>query len=128
MRISDCSSDVCSAALHGVALAVVGMQVYEAGQLQLAAAVERAGRHPAALLHRDDDAAFDGHRAAAAGLHRHHLGVGEAQRNRSEERRVGKECDSTCRSRWSPEHKKKKITRKNRPSPQKNHEMETKKD
>src|SRR3546814_16269642 len=23
---------------------------------------------------------------------------------RSEERRVGKECDSTCRSRWSPVH------------------------
>src|SRR3546814_20550411 len=30
---------------------------------------------------------------------------------RSEERRVGKECVSTCRSRWSPSHsKKKKIT------------------
>src|SRR3546814_18583911 len=28
---------------------------------------------------------------------------------RSEERRVGKECVSTCRSRWSPEHSKKKI-------------------
>src|SRR3546814_506634 len=28
--------------------------------------------------------------------------------NRSEERRVGKECVSTCRSRWSPSHKKKK--------------------
>src|SRR3546814_20494901 len=27
--------------------------------------------------------------------------------NRSEERRVGKECVSTCRSRWSPYHKKK---------------------
>src|SRR3546814_14803663 len=27
---------------------------------------------------------------------------------RSEERRVGKECASTCRSRWSPDHKKKK--------------------
>src|SRR3546814_11677136 len=27
---------------------------------------------------------------------------------RSEERRVGKECVSTCRSRWSPHHKKKK--------------------
>src|SRR3546814_18913807 len=27
---------------------------------------------------------------------------------RSEERRVGKECGSTCRSRWSPEHSKKK--------------------
>src|SRR3546814_12144789 len=29
---------------------------------------------------------------------------------RSEERRVGKECVSTCRSRWSPFHSKKKIT------------------
>src|SRR3546814_15791033 len=30
---------------------------------------------------------------------------------RSEERRVGKACVSTCRSRWSPYHKKKnKIT------------------
>src|SRR3546814_17508950 len=27
---------------------------------------------------------------------------------RSEERRVGKECGSTCRSRWSPYHSKKK--------------------
>src|SRR3546814_13016177 len=26
---------------------------------------------------------------------------------RPEERRVGKECVSTCRSRWTPEHKKK---------------------
>src|SRR3546814_15426631 len=29
---------------------------------------------------------------------------------RSEERRVGKECVSTCRSRWSPYHTKKKQT------------------
>src|SRR3546814_16086403 len=28
--------------------------------------------------------------------------------NKSEERRVGKECVSTCRSRWSPHHYKKK--------------------
>src|SRR3546814_13367754 len=27
-----------------------------------------------------------------------------AAMNRSEERRVGKECVSTCRSRWSPDH------------------------
>src|SRR3546814_14133033 len=32
---------------------------------------------------------------------------------RSEERRVGKECVSTCRSRWSPYHSKKK---RNKPS------------
>src|SRR3546814_16037121 len=29
--------------------------------------------------------------------------------SRSEERRVGKECVSTCRSRWSPYHEKKKV-------------------
>src|SRR3546814_17940018 len=33
---------------------------------------------------------------------------------RSEERRVGKECVSTCRSRWSPYHSKKKTTVDNR--------------
>src|SRR3546814_13634355 len=31
-------------------------------------------------------------------------------KRRSEERRVGKECVSTCRSRWSPYHKKKTKT------------------
>src|SRR3546814_12441986 len=32
---------------------------------------------------------------------------------RSEERRVGKECVSTCRSRWSPYHEKNKDTHHN---------------
>src|SRR3546814_14942185 len=31
-----------------------------------------------------------------------------AEPKRSEERRVGKECVSTCRSRWSPYHSQKK--------------------
>src|SRR3546814_17277476 len=31
-------------------------------------------------------------------------GAREARPGRSEERRVGKECVSTCRSRWSPYH------------------------
>src|SRR3546814_14013802 len=36
------------------------------------------------------------------------IAIGNANRNRrSEERRVGKECVSTCRSRWSPYHYKK---------------------
>src|SRR3546814_19957417 len=41
---------------------------------------------------------------------RHHfLGVVTRLKiSRSEERRVGKECVSTCRSRWSPYHSKKK--------------------
>src|SRR3546814_11668546 len=33
-------------------------------------------------------------------------------RRRSEERRVGKECVSTCRSRWSPYHYKKNMIRR----------------
>src|SRR3546814_12656591 len=32
----------------------------------------------------------------------HHLSISETYR--SDERRVGKECVSTCRSRWSPYH------------------------
>src|SRR3546814_11493022 len=35
-----------------------------------------------------------------------------ASKVRSEERRVGKECVSTCRSRWSPYHYKKKNIQK----------------
>src|SRR3546814_17725071 len=35
-------------------------------------------------------------------------------RGRSEERRVGKECVSTCRARWSPYHYKKKKQRSER--------------
>src|SRR3546814_2282262 len=34
------------------------------------------------------------------------------ENDRSEERRVGKECVSTCRSRWSPYHYKKKKERR----------------
>src|SRR3546814_19048649 len=34
---------------------------------------------------------------------------------RSEERRVGKECVSTCRSRWSPYHQQKKTKSKEQP-------------
>ena len=32
------------------------------------------------------------------------LSIGLATTNRSEERRVGKECSEPCRSRWSPYH------------------------
>src|SRR3546814_20963326 len=51
-----------------------------------------------------------GHPQAASGECRHHGGRdgGLAGTGRSEERRVGKECVSTCRYRWSPYHEKKK--------------------
>src|SRR3546814_13427984 len=40
---------------------------------------------------------------------RHAARNSSSVRCRSEERRVGKECVSTCRSRWSPYHEKKKT-------------------
>src|SRR3546814_6308719 len=46
------------------------------------------------------------HHPGADRLHHHRLG--RPSQSRSEERRVGKECVSTCRSRWSPYHYKQK--------------------
>src|SRR3546814_15118114 len=37
-------------------------------------------------------------------IHHRHFVCPNAAGSRSEERRVGKECVNTCRSRWSPEH------------------------
>src|SRR3546814_15849104 len=70
------------------------------------ARIARAEREAAAggeVEQREFAPAFDDHRCRSGAADRvvrageEHLGVG-----RSEERRVGKECVSTCRSRWSP--------------------------
>src|SRR3546814_15671573 len=97
MRISDWSSDVCSSDL--------------ADQRRLPRAVRPEQRENLALV----DAEVDGDERLVAALIR----LAEAGNlkdwshstaNRSEERRVGKECVSTCRSRWSPyQYKKKNI-------------------
>src|SRR3546814_3838825 len=95
MRISDWSSDVCSSDLHDaelvVVVRVVGV-VAEAVVLLL-----RVVQHETEL-----DALA---RQLAVGQAAH---AGQHGGDRSEERRVGKECGSTCRYRWSPCHKKKK--------------------
>src|SRR3546814_1384021 len=83
MRISDWSSDVCSSDLrldlgigrHGIdALLAAGAEQLQRGIHMQLRGVEFRDRRAA-------------HQVA-----------------RSEERRVGKECVSTCRSRWSPYH------------------------
>src|SRR3546814_3418511 len=84
MRISDWSSDVCSSDLwlrvdQPRSAALAWQPPVPAGD---AAVRGRAG------------AVLAGGRTLAAARHR--------QPGRSEERRVGKECVSTCRSRWSP--------------------------
>src|SRR3546814_14212521 len=107
MRISDWSSDVCSSDLAGEGGPAGGCQ----GEV-LEAAVGLVGfaRDPAALLQRGDGAAdlglVHGRIAADPGC-RGGAAVAEGRQHpplRSEERRVGKECVSTCRSRWTPYH------------------------
>src|SRR3546814_8441709 len=86
MRISDWSSDVCSSDLLGDGARrddPYDVALYD----RLAAALFRFRRVFHLLADRDPVAlAYE---------------TGEI---RSEERRVGKECVSTCRSRWSPYH------------------------
>src|SRR3546814_13716030 len=98
MRISDWSSDVCSSDLR--------MADADPDSAKIVADV-RARRFQPIVSRR-----------AAAGLHLHAEGRevqlvvkgGDIARlQRSEERRVGKECVSTCRSRWSPFPQKKKT-------------------
>src|SRR3546814_16229332 len=87
MRISDWSSDVCSSDLvHESQSLIVEMQACRSRPF---------AAHLAPLLR--EAFGVDGPAWSADSLYR----------ARSEERRVGKECVSTCRSRWSPEHKKK---------------------
>src|SRR3546814_6717261 len=77
MRISDWSSDVCSSDLFDLDPAI---------QIEVEAAIRI-------------DVAVNQRCEAAIIIRRH-----PARPFRSEERRVGKECVSTCRSRWSPYH------------------------
>src|SRR3546814_10264818 len=86
MRISDWSSDVCSSDL---APGHVGHH-----DLQRRSLLPGHGD-----VHRGGVA--DG---AVRIVRRHGQAEGIDQAVRSEERRVGKECVSTCRSRWSPYH------------------------
>ena len=76
---------------------------------------ERVSSHRQQLLHTrgidmitrvfvDDAAAFDDHQAVARVEHEAQDLFGDDDGERSEERRVGKECSSSCRSRWSPYH------------------------
>src|SRR3546814_15984115 len=105
MRISDWSSDVCSSDLKGIIhmqratsiwrrfLRLLPLVVYlllpQAQGVPL-----HPGSSPETML-QPDSLRFS---------------------SRSEERRVGKECVSTCRSRWSPSHYKQNKNHPTKPS------------
>src|SRR3546814_15355312 len=97
MRISDWSSDVCSSDLDLEERRPRVEQSFDAlAREQLAAAGVPLARLRVAAERRLGDPRVK--LVAKAAIVR---GIGA---ERSEERRVGKECVSTCRSRWSPYH------------------------
>src|SRR3546814_20591000 len=104
MRISDWSSDVCSSDLEfercraGTALGAVDDDIVrENAGLQ-------HGLDDCHELPRLADAKLEPHRLALRQFAQTPNEVDEldGRAERTEERRVGKECVSTCRSRWSP--------------------------
>src|SRR3546814_10612228 len=104
MRISDWSSDVCSSDLGECCGNSCGDRSVEADEIaELLETVERVRHDAASGIERLQDAvvalAFCPRRLS---IDRQDDQVTAGER--SEERRVGKECVSTCRSRWSPSH------------------------
>src|SRR3546814_11846521 len=98
MRISDWSSDVCSSDLLGI-----DHQAF-LGDTLLEIAAEKAGiaKSGAPLITMKYPDSFSNTiQAMATQARAPYFAMGQ---DRSEERRVGKECVSTCRSRWSPYH------------------------
>src|SRR3546814_16502942 len=126
MRISDWSSDVCSSDLvrrprHevGGSAAQGGEKGPQAGQGR--AEIPQPGQSQGNLDRPRQAAALDG-RADQEGQEgrgfpdQEVIGTNTRENARSEERRVGKECVSTCRSRWSPSHYKKQKTKQREPN------------
>src|SRR3546814_18030540 len=115
MRISDWSSDVCSSDL-AVQPSLDRRQLID--QLTF---IFEAKPCPVAEITESDAGEFAAMQKPVPGQQRI-LGIVAFEvvhrvEERSEERRVGKECVSTCRSRWSPYHyKKKKCKEMIRPS------------
>src|SRR3546814_14404774 len=107
MRISDWSSDVCSSDLMGA-----GLKVSEVASLTVNCINLKDGpwiniRYPdSQFSHRTRPVQW------AVQLLKDWLAI-RAAAGISEERRVGKECVSTCRSRWSQDHEKQKRKPKN---------------
>src|SRR3546814_14950165 len=103
MRISDWSSDVCSSDLDGKE----GIE----HRIDFALDAQELILQPISFgvcQHRGLNFAVERRGAAWPTF-----AVSHDPFDRSEERRVGKECVSTCRSRWSPYHYKKNKNNSN---------------
>src|SRR3546814_16440771 len=105
MRISDWSSDVCSSDLDRAPIDEITPEGWDRTMDLLLKSVAMGIRYASPHMKGRKGASIVNTASVAA------LGAGYsptayavAKAGRSEERRVGKECVSTCRSRWSPYH------------------------
>src|SRR3546814_18866070 len=105
MRISDWSSDVCSSDLDAMRMAQVrdllaGQGWWDLTQYRVNPADGGVLMHWSRIV----DAPIAGGILLLRPLFGQPLAEQMVMAIRSEERRVGKECVSQCRSRWSPDH------------------------
>src|SRR3546814_6675221 len=103
MRISDWSSDVCSSDLERDMISMAGAALSKRAFARLKRRVDYTEWGGAPLLG-INGASIICHGASPV------KAIKNAVRVRSEERRVGKECVRTCRSRWSPYNYNKQHT------------------
>src|SRR3546814_11399547 len=120
MRISDWSSDVCSSDLSVIDELPPGRTPIQTVVLsnekrdEVLARIAEACRQQrqtywvCTLIEESDELDAEAAEATATKLRAElpgvRVGLVHGRMKRSEERRVGKECVSTCRSRWSPYH------------------------
>src|SRR3546814_14497343 len=106
MRISDWSSDVCSSDLAFCCVLFYNDITREFGDVILLCGIGAVRMQVQRAMSRLRVAAASNNGSVQRKLllifAATRLGCGK--RTRSEERSVGKECVSTCRSRWSPSH------------------------
>src|SRR3546814_12732546 len=110
MRISDWSSDVCSSDLNFFLARYFNTKTIDAAEVRdavmaLAPQIEPMMADVSSSLHIAQKAGhnllFEGAQGALLEVD-HGTYPYVTSSNRSEERRLGKECVSTCSSRWSP--------------------------
>src|SRR3546814_19399526 len=103
MRISDWISDVCSSDLVLSSKQDFCLQTRRLRSCIYVLPIERVGYSGAVCD-------YDGNRRNKCAILHFLIDDAKITGFRSEERRVGKECVSTCSSGWSPFHYKKKNT------------------
>src|SRR3546814_11571978 len=105
MRISDWSSDVCSSDL--AKMPTLGAWSFRHAQGKPFVYPDNDLGYTAnflSMLFKMSEKKFEADERLVKALDVLFILHADHEQNRSEERRVGKECVSTCRSRWSPYH------------------------